>query len=465
MTRIKTHAPGALRLSATDAFFVAYQQRSGVLMQLGGEADLEGAVTRGDLEQMLAQLVVRWPQLGQTIRKSLVGLKWAGDCRTDQMLRISNGASKIGETARNAEAWRWRNTALDPFQEPPFQALWIPNGNGGTLAFRAHHAVMDGESFFAIGTEAVRILAQRKENGERAVSDVSTSSRGCDAPKLKDLVSRKQLRPGRIRSMWRYTRWLDSEARTARSARLAVESSTTGDTYTCKRTIDRETFVELKRQAAATHVMPTVWCAAAWMRAIHSWNTSRAAASNPLVSIEIPISLRRARNSGRAIVGNFISPLVVFADAAQPHCQVARELKMQLTRAIREQAHLSMPLLTAPAKFLPWALFRWIAVSPKTTGFATSHFTWFEPEADLSAEVAELSRGTLRITARRLYTPVCLHMGAALAVVASSEGAEFFLTHRGSALSASAAEQLMNLLLAELEPRVASQNFNRNEVT
>ena len=399
MRRRTNHAPAALRLSATDAFFVAYQQSSGVLMQLGGEADLQGEVTRGDLEHMLDRLVARWPQLGQTLQKSLMGLKWAGECRTDKMLSISNGATQIGGSA---EASRWRNTALDPFQEPPFQALWVPNGDGGKLAFRAHHAVMDGESFFAVGAEAIRLLAQRKERNERTVSHVSSSDQGLDATTLTDLISRKHLRPRRMRSMWRYARWLSSEARAGRSARLAMDSCTTGDTYTCKRTLDREAFVKLNRQATQVGVMPMAWCAAAWMRAIHAWNSSREAASNPLVSLEVPVSLRRARNRGRDIVGNFISPLLVFADATLPHDQVARDLKTQLTKAMRAQAHLSMPLLSAPAKFLPWSLFRRVAVSPKTTGFATSHFTWFEPEADLPAEVAQLSQGSLRITGQRI---------------------------------------------------------------
>ncbi len=453
MRRSEDKRPAALRLSATDAFFVAYQQRSGVLMQLGGEADLQGEVTRGDLEQMLAHLVARWPQLGQTLRKSLVGLKWAGECRTDQMLSISSGPDG------NAEASRWRNTALDPFQEPPFQALWVPNGDGGTLAFRAHHAVMDGESFFAVGADATRLLAQRKAKTERTVSHVSSSGRGLDATTLTDLISRKHLRPRKMRSMWRYARWLGFEARAGRSARLAMESCATGDTYTCKRTLDREAFIELERQAGEVGVTPMAWCAAAWMRAIHSWNSFREAASNPLVSLEVPVSLRRARDRGRDIVGNFISPLLIFADATQPHDQVARDLKTQLTKAMRAQAHLSMPLLSAPAKFLPWALFRRVAVSPKTTGFATSHFTWFVPEADLPAEVAQLSQGTLRVTGQRIYTPVCLHMGAALAVVASPETAQVFLTYRGNALTSAAAEQLMNLLMTELEPRVVPQNF------
>ena len=107
----------ASRLSATDAFFVAYQQRSGILMQLGGEIELEGDLRREDLEQMISYVVARWPRLGQALQKSLVGLKWKGNCLTGNMLRIGKGSDALSE---------WRNEPIDPFHEPPFQVLWIP---------------------------------------------------------------------------------------------------------------------------------------------------------------------------------------------------------------------------------------------------------------------------------------------------------------------------------------------------
>ena len=108
--------PPASRLSATDAFFVAYQQRSGILMQLGGEIDLEGDLDRDDLEQMIAYVVARWPRLGQPLKKSLLGLKWQGNCLTEGMLRIANDSSALAD---------WRNAPIDVFHAPPFQVLWI----------------------------------------------------------------------------------------------------------------------------------------------------------------------------------------------------------------------------------------------------------------------------------------------------------------------------------------------------
>jgi hypothetical protein len=439
-------------LSATDAFFVAYQQRSGILMQLGGEIELEGELQRDDLEQMISYVVSRWPRLGQALEQGLLGLKWSGNCLTGNMLRIGDAADALGQ---------WRNEPIDPFHEPPFQVLWIPpdassasgkpaaNGSSSTVAFRAHHAVMDGESFVAVTAEATHFLVQRRM-GKQA-----SPPQPAPAATLNDLVSLRQLlRRGRLGSMWRYTRWLAAEARAGRSARLAIEACTTGNTHTCERKLDRDDFIRLKQRAATLRVAPTWLCAAAWMRAIHAWNLSRKDTSDPLLSLEFPVSLRRGRNgdhnNGHDLVGNYISPLVLFGDATQPLDELARILRKQLMQGIHSRSHFGTPLLTAPGKFLPWPLFRRVAVNPRTTGFATSHFTWFE-QSDVHADIAQLSKGTLRITGQRIYTPVCLHMGAAVAVLASPEYAQIFLTYRTTALSTVAAEQLLDLIVAELE--------------
>jgi hypothetical protein len=205
------------------------------------------------------------------------------------------------------------------------------------------------------------------------------------------------------------------------------------------------------------------------MRAIHAWNVLQKSASKPLVSLEFPVSLRRGRSHGRGaqrsggariqahdMLGNFISPLVLFGDATKPFEQLARELKKQFMRGMRDQSYLGTPLLTAPGKFLPWAWFRRVAVNPRTTGFATSHFTWFE-QPDVGAGIAQHSKGALRMISQRIYTPVCLHMGAAVAVLASPEYAQIFLTYRDTALSSQAAEQLIDLMLNELNTNTAPQ--------
>jgi hypothetical protein len=457
MTTTRNHRPIALRLSATDAFFVAYQQHSGILMQLGGEIELEGELRREDLEKMISYVVARWPRLGQALQKGLLGLKWRGNSLTGNMLRIGEGDASLSE---------WRNNPIDPFHEPPFQVLWIPpphaaaafpvpNGRSNTVAFRAHHSVMDGESFVAVTADAAHFLTQA-----RAGKQVSPP--GAAQPStLSDLVSLRQLiRRGRVAGIWRYTRWLAAEANAGRSARLAIDVCAAGDTYTCERRLDTEAFVRLQQRAVALRVAPTWLCAAAWMRAIHRWNVSRGSSANSQVSLEFPVSLRRARRgngkNGHDLLGNFISPLVLFGDATQPLDQLARELRKQLMQGIRSQSHLGTPLLTAPGKFLPWALFRRIAVNPRTTGFATSHFTWFE-QPDVHADIARMSEGALRLTGQRIYTPVCLHMGAAAAVLASPDYAQIFVTYRANALSNESAETLLELMVADLEGNSESQ--------
>src|SRR6266550_4264339 len=379
MTTTRNRRQIASRLSATDAFFVAYQEYSGILMQLGGDIELEGELRPEDLEQMIAYVVGRWPRLGQVLQKGVVGLKWNGNCLTGKMLRIGKGSNDLSA---------WRNQPINPFHEPPFQVLWIParragaagpgsNGGSSTVAFRAHHAVMDGESFVAVTAEAAHFLTRTR------IAKESSPPEPAQPFTLNDLVSlRRLIGRGRLAGMWRYTRWLKAEARAGRSARLAMDACATGDTHTCERKLDTDAFVRLKQQAAALRVAPTWLCAAAWMRAIHRWNVARGAIANTLISLEFPVSLRRGRNNdrknGHDLLGNFISPLVLFGDATQPLDQLARELRRQLMQGIRSQSHLGIPLFTAPGKYLPWALLRRVAINPRTTGFATSHFTWFE---------------------------------------------------------------------------------------
>jgi hypothetical protein len=261
----------------------------------------------------------------------------------------------------------------------------------------------------------------------------------------------------------RSTRRLNAKSLAERSARLAVKACAPGDTYTCERTLDRESFMRLKQRAATAHVALTWMCAAAWMRTIHTWNVLQNGACDPLVSLEFPVSFRRRRTKSRGpqstrangatdrhILGNFVSPLVLFGDPTQSLEKLARELKTQFVRAIRSQSYLGTALLAAPGRFLPWWLFRRIASNPRTTGFATSHFTWFQ-QPDVGAGIAQLSKGALRMTAQRIYTPVCLHMGAAVVVLASPDYAQVFLTYRDTALSRPAAERLIDLMLHELD--------------
>jgi hypothetical protein len=186
------------------------------------------------------------------------------------------------------------------------------------------------------------------------------------------------------------------------------------------------------------------------MKAIHAWNSSRGPTSTSVISLEVPVSLRRSRDQNLRI-GNLISPVVLHGDATRPLEDLAPDLKQQMNRAMRQRTHLALPSLSGPARFLPWEVFRRIAASPELTGFATSHFAWLEHAQTIHDDVSRASDGALQMIDQQIYTPVCLHMGAAVAVLAWPERAQVFLTHRLNALSTNEANSLLDLMVQELD--------------
>jgi hypothetical protein len=407
-----------MMLSAIDAFFVAYQESSGVLMQLGVEVELKGHITRDDVERILSHIVKRWPPLGQRLHRGWLGLSWEGKPRTREMLRVAENRDTLAE---------WRNRPLNPFREPPFQLLWITDGDLNLLAFRAHHAVVDGEAFFGVCVEAVRALAGNALTSGN--TEVAGSSRNFNVK-------------GALENLQR----LREEARSDRSARIVVRSTAPGPIAIIARDLD----------TGQLGGAPGWTCAAAWMKAIHGWNRSRGVSTKSFISLEVPVSLRRSRGRGMCI-GNQISPIVLSGDAAQPLEALAQQLKQQMSKAIRQRTHLALPSLSGPAKFLPWEVFRRIAASPELTGFATSHFAWFEQAQTIHDEVFRASNGALQIVDQQIYTPVCLHMGAAVAILAWPDRAQVFLTHRLNALSTSDANVLLDLMVHELDAQHLGQ--------
>ncbi|HJU91497.1 MAG TPA: hypothetical protein VJ656_01075 [Pyrinomonadaceae bacterium] len=417
----------ATRLSAIDAFFVAYQETSGVLMQLGVEVELKGRITRDDLDRMLLCVVRRWPPLGQRLWQRLSGLLWEGECRVSEMVQT---AGTVAE---------WRNQRLDPFREPPFQVLWIADGERHLLAFRAHHAVVDGEGFFAVCVEAVRTLANllRVRRLDAALeSDHETNTKAAS--------SRCTPRSAPIGEALRNLQRLRDEVRVNKSASLAMRTCVPGDISIVER--------DLERNKAHGWL-----CASAWMKAIHAWNRSRGGDPSPLISLEVPVSLRRTRDT-EVRIGNLISPLTLYGEATQPLDELAKDLKQQMSKAMRQRTHLALPSLASPAKFLPYPLFQKFAANPELTGSATSHFAWFEQSQSIHEDVARISAGELQIVNQQIYTPVCLHMGAAMAILTWPDRTQVFLTHRLSAFSTADAETLLDLMVQELDQKcVASR--------
>jgi hypothetical protein len=278
-----------------------------------------------------------------------------------------------------------------------------------------------------------------------------------EVPPWKPAGPVQSFRPLILPGTWRHLHRMSKEMKANGSARLAIRSYQTGPTSTCERLLKREELVE----RATRHGCQPLWfCTAAWMRAILAWNKLCNKATSPIISLEFPVSLRRDVSSQDRL-GNLISPLVLSGDASQPVGSLALLLKRQFISAIRNRQHLAMPSFLGALRFLPWGLFRRLVLTPLATGYATSHFTWHDHKADRFSNVSELSQGSLQVIRRRVTTPVCLHMGAALVVSSANDSLQFSINYRFNALSENDANRIADLLQSELmQSSVESVNQN-----
>jgi hypothetical protein len=412
------------RLSQVDLFFVAFQERTGILMLLGCEVVLRGRLSRELLEAGLVHTLARWPRLGQRLRKRIFGLEWSGPPDTDAILREGSDTEDLD---------RWRNRRIDPFREPPFQLLWIAEGERHILSFRVHHSVADGESLFLVCRDLVQFLAAR----------TSTSTGPEPHPPLGFTSFFRPFRVGALARLWAHGRWLASEARRPTSARLPLRSLEPGDVAVLTDSVGALELDALRRLAADRRVATTALFAAAWMRALHQWSPSAA------ISLEVPVSLRRRPEQARWL-GNYVAPLVVVGDARESLGDLALTIHRQLAQGYRGRLHLATVLFTSFARFLPWSVFRRLAVGTSSTGFATGHFTALRAPVDLDVELREISSGEMELMGLKLWTPVCRTMGAALAILELPSGVEVFLTYRRNALLPGEARTLADLLRDEL---------------
>ncbi|HUS29189.1 MAG TPA: hypothetical protein VMZ53_11780, partial [Kofleriaceae bacterium] len=318
---------------------------------------------------------------------------------------------------------RFRNAPIDPFREPPFGVLW----HRTTLAFRCHHAAADGELFIEIVRHFLAALS----------ADVPTSTKPIDHP----LALRHLRKQATVRNSLRYARWLATEAKSNRSLRLHLARSAPGPIAICERVLSTADRDRLFSHAREERVRPAWLIAAAWMRALHAFSVTTNDATTPLVSLEVPVTLRRGSDIG----GNALAVTTLFGDARRPLADLARGLWRDYAKHIKQRDHLAVPLLSAPIRLLPWPLFKRVAVTTTSTGFATSHFTWLDhaPEG-------------LSIERRHLYTPVCQHMGAALCALASRDSLQLSITHRTNGISSAAASSLADHLLEALTSRAVT---------
>jgi hypothetical protein len=416
-------------LTTTDAFFVAYQERAGILMHLGAELVLAGSLDRVALEAAVGIAIARWPALESTLVQTFRGLRWRA------------GAHRMVFEDREPALERWRNTPIDPFREPPFGVLWVRrSATEHVLAFRCHHAVADGMLFLAIVGEILTALANRVTASKPPTSTVE-----------HPLGLARLWRETKLAASWKAARTLAREARADRSARVALRDEVAGAIACCDRRIDAAGRAAIVLRARTEQVRPAWIVAAAWLQALHAWNVRRGA-ENALISIEVPVSLRRGPHAMSG-TGNHLTVLTLFGDARMPLGALARALWDDYVAAIRRRDHLAVPLFANPVRVLPWPVFRRVAVTTSSTGFATSHFTWIEHEADFRAEARARSNGALVVTDQRFYTPVCLRMGVALGVMAWPDELQLSITHRLTGLTADDASELADLLRGKLRGR------------
>ncbi len=422
-------------LSATDAFFVAYQERCSIQMQLGCELRFPEAIDPESISAMLRYLVARWPQLEMGLQRRGAWLAWKRRLALNEMLLQSDMETHV-----------WWNRPLDPFLEPAFQVLSRRQEKGHVLAFRAHHALMDGEAFYLVCASALAFLTRWPDDGWPRPREKTNSQ-----AQTKQHRTKTKNRQGNLLEMWRFLRAMGKEARARRYAVLVKHHELPAPTATISHELKPQDWSRLRRRAREQRAGLPWLFSAAWMRAILAHNRDRGAGQRSLISLEAPVSLRRERGAGSAL-GNHISSLVVFGDGDQPLIPLALDLKQQFSTRIRQRAHLAMPRFSAPARFLPWPLFRGLAVnSATTTGFATSHFTWLSlPRLSPELRTRVPTPQSLAQFNPILLTPVCLHMGAALAVLPLGDRARIFLTYREGALERPEADWLCTRLTAEL---------------
>jgi hypothetical protein len=252
----------------------------------------------------------------------------------------------------------------------------------------------------------------------------------------------------KLAASWKHARTLAREAKQDRTARVALRAATPGAIATLDRRLDAAGRAAIVARAASAEVRPPWIVAAAWLRAVYAWNARRGA-DNPLMSLEVPVSLRRGPHAMSG-TGNHLTVLTLFSDARTPLGELARSLWDDYVAAIRRRDHLAISLLGAPVRLLPWPVFRRVAVTTTSTGFATTHFTWVDHERDFRAQVRERSNGALVVRDQRFYTPVCLRMGVALGVMAWPDELQLSITYRMTGLTAHDADELATLLLEEL---------------
>lgn len=393
------------RLSAFDAFFIAYQRSANISMHLGLLVELRGPLAARDFERALDRVYARWPALFSPVRAGLTGVHTTDKSQRDRVLR------------------RWRgereaiNAMIDPFEEPALSVHAESDGDAHRVALRVHHAMADGEGFAVIAMTFFAALAGQSYEAERPA-----------AARPKCAWS--------IAEMAREKRAKDERALAGRHRMLSLACVAPGPLSTVSALLDRAAVAAIEDAAQRGGASSGLWITAAWARAVRA-EIER----DGEVAIEVPVSLR-ARDSLGDRLGNHIAPLVFYLDATQPMPRLALALRAQLRAAVARGQLDADRAMAAPGALLPYALFERVAITPSTTGNATSHVAAVRVPVSVRAMIE--GAGALSLRAWRPFAPVCLKMGAALTAIQCEDQWALTVSYRDNAMSSARAQAMLD---------------------
>lgn len=406
------------RLSAFDAFFVAYQRQAGIAMHLGLDVELEGALDARAIDRGVSAVLSRWPSLGAPLSRGLTGLHTTARADVKAIARRERDWRAAGEAI---------NAMIDPFEGPSLRVSWASEGDARhRVVLRVHHAMMDGEGFAAVAMVFFAALAGGA-NGTHT-SDRPVRARGVRDRALSELAREKRRRDERVGA--------------AKHRMFSLGCVAPGPVAVVSATVSGDALARAMTACERLSVSPALWVIAAWARAAHA-----EVAREGEVAVEVPVSARAREGLGNRR-GNHIAPLVFFVDGQRSMEHVARGLRASLRDAV-ERGHLEMDrVMAAPGAMLPWAVFERIAVNPSTTGNATTHVAAVRVDRSVRALFAPSS--AVKLVRWTPFSPVCLKMGAALTAIQAPDEWSLAVTYRCNAMSESRAKSLLDRALNEL---------------
>ena len=406
------------RLSAVDAFFLAYQRQARIPMHLGVTLRLRGALGPGPLLAALAAVRLRWPGAGRLLEISTLGLRWGEPSPPERSL-VELGPAHPEDFPLD--------DPLDPTRTAPFQILWRPGDEEHELTLRAHHALLDGEGFLLAAFHLLDALAAATAGAPPPPAEEhAPAQRRRPSPPL---LNGRSIQPGE-------------------RCFLPLASAEPGPCGRAQVVRGAGLLGRLEALERRSGVGPPWWALGAWLKALERWRRGHRGPGR--LTLEVPASLRGSLAEPLR-QGNHVAPLILEVDAAQPLEGVARALKAAFKGEMASGAHRRAALLAAPGKWLPWPVFRRIAVTSERTGNATSHGVYLRLRHEPEERVRRLSGGRLALVGWAPFTPVCLRMGAALTALQGPTSLRLAVTYRRGALGEERAAALLEQTAEALE--------------